>query len=165
MKLIAMERKLPELCGTLGAAAAWRLGATILILAFTCASSAQKPAFLPPTTHIENKYLRVEFDRALRSRVIARFQNKDIPLGVFAAGETVVAGGKIWTQFHLISEKSEPIREGVGAGHRLTLAGKAGNLTKTVVVTAYDDFPAMAFFDVQYTNNGRTSLAITKWVN
>jgi alpha-galactosidase len=128
-------------------------------------AGAQKPAFLPSRMHIENKNLRVEFDRDLRSRIIARFQNKDIPLGAFAATETVVAGGKTWAQFPLISEKSERIREGIGAGQRLTISGKAGHLTKTVTVTTYDDFPTMAFFDVQYTNNGRANLAITKWVN
>ena len=38
-------------------------------------------------------------------------------------------------------------------------------LTKTVTVTVYDDFPAMAFFDVQYTNTGTTKLAIKSWTN
>jgi alpha-galactosidase len=166
MKSIAMERKIPQHCGKPQAAEATSvLWAAILILASSFAANAQKPAFLPSRTHIENQNLRLEFDRDLRSRVIARFQNKDIPLGAFAATETVVANGKSWAQFPLISEKSERVREGIGAGQRLTLVGKAGHLTKTVVVTAYDDFPEMAFFDVQYSNNGRTNLAITKWIN
>ena len=114
---------------------------------------------------IEGQSLRVEFDQNLRSRIIARFQNKDIPLGTFSAAETVVAGGKPRTQFPLISEKTERIRESIGTGQRLTLVGKAEGLTKSVTVTAYDDFPAMAFFDVQYTNSSHTDLAITKWVN
>ena len=159
-----MERKIPQLCGNLGTA--WvGVCAIILIVVFSCSSSAQKPAFLPSRTHVENKNLRIEFDRDLRSRVIARFQNKDIPLGTFAATETVVANGKSWIQFPLISEKSERIREGIGAGQRLTVVGKVGTLTKTIVVTSYDDFPAMAFFDVQYTNSGHTNLAVTKWIN
>ena len=29
----------------------------------------------------------------------------------------------------------------------------------------YDEFPAMAFFDVQYTNTGTTKLAIKRWTN
>ncbi len=34
-----------------------------------------------------------------------------------------------------------------------------------VTVTVYDDFPAMAFFDVQYTNTGASKLAIKSWTN
>ena len=45
------------------------------------------------------------------------------------------------------------------------MEGKAGTLTKTVTVTIYDDFPAMAFFDVQYTNTGKNKLAIKSWTN
>ena len=45
------------------------------------------------------------------------------------------------------------------------MEGKAGRLTKVVTVTVYDDFPAMAFFDVQYTNTGATKLAIKSWTN
>ena len=45
------------------------------------------------------------------------------------------------------------------------MEGKAGTLTKRVSVTVYDDFPAMAFFDVQYTNTGTSKLAIKSWTN
>jgi alpha-galactosidase len=45
------------------------------------------------------------------------------------------------------------------------VVGKTGDLTKTVAVTIYDKFPAMAFFDVQYTNSGTANISITKWIN
>ena len=161
-----MERNFPQFCGKRGRATTVS-GIFAITLALVCsyASSTPKPAFLPLRTHIENRNLRVEFDRELRSRVIARFQGKDIPLGGFADSESLVADGKSWTQFPLLSEKSERIREGIGAGQRLIVAGKSGKLIKTVAVTVYDDFPAMAFFDVQYTNSGRTNFTITKWIN
>ena len=38
--------------------------------------------------------------------------------------------------------------------------GKAGPLTKEVSVTIYDEFPAMAFFDVSYTNTSAAKLAV-----
>lgn len=166
MKSVATERKLPQLCANAGTPALSKTAIIIIfIVALSLSASPQKPAFLPPRTHIENKNLKVEFDRDLRSRVVARFGSKDIPLGTFAATESVTGGGKTWTLFPLLSEKTERIREGIGAGQRLTIVGKAGHLTKAVSVTTYDDFPTMAFFDVEYTNTGRANLVITKWVS
>jgi alpha-galactosidase len=45
------------------------------------------------------------------------------------------------------------------------VVGKAGPLTKEVIVTIYDEFPAMAFFDVRYTNTGAAKLAVKGWTN
>lgn len=119
----------------------------------------------PAKVQIAGKNLRVEFDRRLRSRVVARFENKETPLGPFAASESVETAGKNWTQFPLISQKSESVKDSIGTGRRLTAAGKAGSLAKTVAVTVYDNFPTMAFFDVQYTNTGSANVTLTKWVN
>ena len=67
--------------------------------------------------------------------------------------------------FLLTSQKHERTKDTFGEGERLTVEGKAGELKKTVSVTVYDDFPAMAFFDVQYTNTGTSKLAIRSWTN
>ncbi len=107
----------------------------------------------------------MEFDHDLRSRVIARFDNKEIALGPFSVSESVATTGKTYSYFRLISEKRDRVSDRMGAGQRLTVTGQAGNLSKTVAVTVYDNFPAMAFFDVQYTNAGGMNLAVTKWIN
>jgi alpha-galactosidase len=163
MKEIGIQRNHPQYRG--GNPFGTCVQVLALLLLSLSALSAQTPARPPSKVAIEGKNLIVEFDHGLRSRVIARFNNRKIPLGPFGVTESLQANGKTWTQFPLISEKSERVREGIGAGQRLTVAGKSGYLTKTVVVTVYDDFPAMAFFDVQYTNGGRAVLAITKWLN
>lgn len=139
--------------------------AVVLIYSSAVSGRAPAPVRLPSKVELAGKNLIVEFDHDLRSRVIARFENKQTPLGPFGVSESLQADGRIWTQFPLISEKSERVAEGIGAGQRLTVVGKAGHLTKTVVVTAYDDFPGMAVFDVQYTNTGHANLVITKWVS
>jgi alpha-galactosidase len=137
---------------------------TAVVLIYSSASG-QAPAGLPSKVELAGKNLIVEFDHDLRSRVIARFDNTQTPLGSFGVSESLQAQGRSWTLFPLASQKNERVREGIGSGQRLTIVGKAGHLTKTVVVTAYDDFPSMAVFDVQYTNTGNTSLVITKWVS
>jgi alpha-galactosidase len=114
---------------------------------------------------IQGASLRIEFDYNLRSRVIARFDNKETTMGPFTASESVTAADKAWTEFPLTSQKHERVSDAFGRGERLTVTGKSGTLTKSVSVTMYDEFPAMAFFDVQYTNTGTTKLAIKSWTN
>src|ERR1700732_3428793 len=114
---------------------------------------------------IQGTSLRIEFDHNLRSRVVARFDNKETTMGPFTVSESVTAADKTWTEFPLTSQKRERVSDAFGKGERLTVTGKSGTLTKAVLVTLYDEFSAMAFFDVQYTNTGTTKLAIKGWSN
>jgi alpha-galactosidase len=139
--------------------------ATIGSLVVLLSSSALAADSSTANPQIQSANLRIEFDHSLRSRVIARFDNKDTTMGAFSNSESVTAGGKRWTDFPLTSQKSERVTDAIATGERLILTGKSGTLTKTVTVTIYDDFPTMAFFDVQYTNTGATKLAIQGWSN
>ena len=114
---------------------------------------------------IQGASLRIEFDHSLRSQVVARFDNKETTMGPFTASESVTAADKTWTEFPLTSQKHERVSDAFGKGERLTVTGKSGKLTKAVSVTMYDEFSAMAFFDVQYTNTGTTKLEIKGWTN
>ncbi|MGZ4889616.1 MAG: glycoside hydrolase family 36 protein [Candidatus Angelobacter sp.] len=114
---------------------------------------------------IQGGNVRIEFNNHLRSRVVACFDKKETVMGPFTASETVTTADKPWTEFLLTSQKHERTKDAFGEGERLTVEGKAGELKKTVSVTIYDDFPAMAFFDVQYTNTGTSRLAIKSWTN
>jgi alpha-galactosidase len=117
------------------------------------------------TAKIQGGNLRIEFDNHLRSRVVARFDKMETVMGPFTASETVTTADKLWTGFLQTSQRHERTKDSFGEGERLTVQGKMGTLTKTVSVTVYDDFPAMAFFDVQYTNTGTSKLAIKSWTN
>ena len=114
---------------------------------------------------IQGGNIRIEFDSHLHSRVVASFEKKETVLGPFTASETVATADKVWTGFRLTSQAHERIKDTFGEGERLSVEGKAGALTKRVSVTVYNDFPAMAFFDVQYTNTGTSRLAIKSWTN
>lgn len=135
---------------------------TIVLGSRLFAAAADASAGMP---QIQGGNLRIEFDNRLRSRVVARFDKKEIALGAFTASETVTTAGKTWTDFSLTSRKHERTSDAIGAGERLTLEGNEGALTKTVSVTVYDDFPAMAFFDVRYTNTGTAKIKINDWTN
>jgi len=114
---------------------------------------------------IQGANLRIEFDSHLHSRVVARFDNKETVMGPFTASETVTTAGKSIMDFQLASQRSARTKDAFGNGTQLTVEGKAATLTKRVTVIIYDDFPTMAFFDVQYTNTGAGELAIQSWTN
>lgn len=143
------------------------LWATAAALAIVFASSlgARAADKSRNTPQIQGENLRVEFDRSLRSRVIARLGGKEITMGPFVASERVATADKTWSMFSLVSEKSEHVSDVFGAGAQLKVVGKSGPLTKEVTVTIYDEFPAMAFFDVRYTNTGAAKLAVKGWTN
>ena len=113
--------------------------------------------------------IRIEFDRNLRSRVIAHFgsagKSQDIPAGPFSTSEVLFGANAAWTNFHLISHRCQQVTDIYGHGKQLILSGKSGSLNKIVTVTIYDEFPATATFDVEYRNDGPSALRLTGWAN
>src|SRR5450631_1938154 len=134
----------------------------IVSSSWLCAGAADASTSTP---QIQGEHLKIQFDHYLRSRVVARFDGKETPMGPFVASERASIADKTWTEFSLVSQKSERVSDAVGAGERLIVVGKSGPLTKEVTVTIYDEFPAMAFFDVRYTNTGAARLAVKGWTN
>jgi len=133
-------------------------------------SGTQTPA--PADSHssatvfrIQSQVLRVEFDRKLYSRVVPLFAGAAKRLVPFSASETVRGVGHGWSDFALTSVHRERVSDVFGAGERLTLTGKSSDLRKKIAVTMYDDFPSIAVFDVEYTNEGASELTIRGWAN
>src|SRR5690349_22305848 len=113
--------------------------------------SVRQPA-AAANLQIESKNLRIEFDNLLHSRITARFDSKETPLGPFVPSEAITAGGANIADFKLTAHKEQNVSDERGRGHRMTLTGVAGSLQKSVVVTIYDENPRMAFYQVRYTN-------------
>src|SRR3974390_656388 len=109
---------------------------------------------------LQGPNLRIEFDRNLQSRVIARFNNKETAMGPYTASESVMSADHVWSELALTVSKHEHVSDSFGAGEQLIVTGKSEALIKTVTVTMNDEFPAMAFFDVQYTNAGKVKLIL-----
>jgi alpha-galactosidase len=121
----------------------------------------------PPASlaHIESPSLRIEFDKNMRSRVIARFHGKEVPLGAFGASETVKGNERSWYNFGLVSQRTERVTDTRGTGEKLTVTGRSGVLKKDLSVIIYDDLPNLAVFEVSYTNVGKSQLQIVEWSN
>jgi alpha-galactosidase len=114
---------------------------------------------------IQSSSLRIEFDRNMRSRVVARLKGREVPLGAFTASETVNGKERTWYDFALESQAHERVADTLGAGEKLTLTGSSDALRKILSVTIYDEFPSLAVFDVSYTNTGKSQVQILGWTN
>src|SRR5580693_565681 len=125
----------------------------------------QPPAAVDSSTNpqIESKLLRIEFDHNLHTRVTPLFATK--PLNQFSASETLEGATRTFTDFALTSAQTDQISDAFGSGQRLTVTGNDGALRKNVEVTIYNDFPSLAVFEVEYTNQGAAPLTIRGWSN
>ena len=79
---------------------------------------------------IQSSVLRIEFDHNLRSRVVALFGPKPKLLTPFSASETVTGVDRTWSDFALSASHREHVSDAFGAGERLSLTGKSGDLRK-----------------------------------
>jgi alpha-galactosidase len=137
----------------------------VVLCGHLTAHAGTGPKQLAPSASIESPALRIEFDQDMRSRVIARFNGRDEPIGDFSTSETVKGSERSWNHFALGAQKKERISDLYGPGEKLTLAGRSGVLEKKLSVTLYDNFPNLAVFDVSYMNVGKSALKILAWSN
>ena len=139
--------------------------AALLLAGQSSARPDQSAARGASLAQIQSPSLRIEFDKNMRSRVVARFGDKEIPLGAFSASETVKGTERSWDDFALASQTHGRVTDTYGVGEKLTLAGVSGELRKNLSVIIYDEFPNLAVFDVSYTNIGKSQLKILEWAN
>ena len=130
---------------------------------------AAATTFVPLSTAqvvvVNGKNIRIEFDGAMRSRVVAVFDDGEHPIGAFTQSETVRVSNANFSDFSILSHTSKSVRDQMGPGSRTVITGASGSLKKVEVVTVDEAFPRMAFFDVEYTNIGTSDLRITGWTN
>src|SRR3954452_23805190 len=136
----------------------------VLTTLLTSCSLATAGEIATGKPQIQGGNIRIELDNRLRSRVVARFGNKETVMGPLVASEIVTTDTNL-TPFLMTSQKQERTKDIFGDGTQLILEGKNATLTKKLTITIYDSFPAMAFFDVQYTNTSKSKLAIKSWTN
>src|SRR5690348_2352158 len=93
-----------------------RLWATTAALAvvFSCWSLAGAADTSPSMPRIQGEHLRVQFDRYLHSRVVARFNGTETAMGPSVASERVTIAAKTWSDFSLVSQKNERVSDAFG---------------------------------------------------
>jgi alpha-galactosidase len=114
---------------------------------------------------VKGKYIQLDFNDKLHSRVIAKFKGGNITVGDFSTSEFITVSGKDITDFSLTSQKTEKARDKTLKGQQYIITGRSGSLSKEITATVYDKFPYTAFLRVKYTNIGDHDLKVNKWVN
>ena len=109
--------------------------------------------------------IRIEFDRNLHSRVLAKPDGKWKPIGGFSPSETLRTADSTLENFAFIRRTSASVLDSIGRGKRIVFLGRSGPVEKEVEVTFYADFPGLAVFRVLYTNSGQEDIAVTGWAN
>ena len=138
---------------------------TRTLLQLAAVACAATSAFAAEGARVEGKNIRIEFDSAMHSRVVALFAGRERVIGDFSPSEFIRVSGKDISDFAFQGQRSEPVRDALGRGTRTILTGTGASLKKVVTVTVYDDFPRTAIFNVAYTNTGKSDLDVNGWTN
>jgi alpha-galactosidase len=126
----------------------------VFVLTFLIVSCSQ-------TLKVSNENLIVEFNQNMYSRVVAKFGNYTIDLGDLRPSEYVLVDGKKITDFKLLDMDVSDTDN----GKKITLAGDAEGLSKVLTIWIDDAFPAMAVYQVKYTNTGTSAVTVASWTN
>jgi alpha-galactosidase len=120
-----------------------------------------------PRVQVGDAVMRIEFDWALRSRVVALQDGGIEPLTDFEPSETLrLADGRHVDRFLFLDERSERVQDVHGRGARHALRGLAGEgIEKEISIVLYDRLPGFALLSVAYRNVGEAAVTIEGWVN
>jgi len=121
-----------------------------------------------PLVKISDRVMSLEFDWAMRSRVVARHgRGCGEFLTEFEPSETLkLADGKRVERFVILGNRRDRVKDVHGRGWRHVLRGLADDgIEKEVSVVLYDRFPGFALVRVMYRNGGKAPATIEGWVN
>lgn len=138
-----------------------RMILTALVSALATAASWAAPRLVETS----GRGIRIDFDEAMRTRVMAVEGNGAMVLAEFAHSEYVLTPSGPLQEFRLVRSRRATAQGPFGRGRRWVLEGAAPALRKTVEVSFFDEFPGMAVLQVTYTNAGAQDLQLSGWVS
>ena len=132
------------------------------------AGSADATVESAVATATADDLLRLEFDRAMRSRAFhlgGAGPESRIALTNWSAAELLLGlGGEELRDFTLERVERAPVQGTHGQGTRLVLAGRSAmGLEKTLRIVMWSRYPGMAAYRVSYRNLSRHRLALSGW--
>lgn len=134
-----------------------------ILLTFLLITAA--PLIMSQTISVDGGKIKIEFNNNLYSRVISNLDGNNIILGEFSPSEYIQVNGKDITDFQAGDFKKEPYSDKIGDGTQYIIYGISGDIQKKIVIVSYNNFPSMLFYNVSYTNKGKTDLSIGSWTN
>lgn len=119
----------------------------------------------PNQARIEGDSLVIEFNQSMQSRILKSSGDGESSLGDFRDSERLLLPEGNSMAFSLEKVKKEEFSGENGSGEKTILEGTAPGVTKSVVISRYQDFPDLAVFEVTYTNTGEEPVEILGWEN
>lgn len=121
------------------------------------------------TCTINSGKLKLEVNNRMETRVNSTVNELKPLIANFVPSEFLVTKTFDAKKFNIESESLGAINDKHGRGERTSITGLFNNdgylIRKNLVISVYDSFPGMAFFNVSYVNSGRKKILVTKWVN
>lgn len=114
---------------------------------------------------IEGENIKIEFNKSMHSRVIAKFDGRSIHVGNFTSSEYLTVAGKKLADFQFKMLNSNSINDSIGSGKLYTIMGESDKLRKTITAISYINFPKTIIYSVTYTNISGEELKIDSWTN
>ena len=122
----------------------------------------------PEVLTIKNGDLSLELNKLLYTRVTSA-KAQTLLETTFLPSEYLSLRKKNLTDFSLKSFDQKQVQDSIGQGTRYEITGVLKDdkyeVEKQLTITAYDNFPDRLVYQVSYTNRGKKTLKITKWVN
>ncbi|MEO9477714.1 MAG: glycoside hydrolase family 36 protein [Cyclobacteriaceae bacterium] len=116
-----------------------------------------------PSTTIQSGSLILQVNDQLQTRVSSADAKPFV--SDFQTSEYLESDKNIIELFSLDSYSSSPVSEKPGNGTAHIFTGSKGGITKTLTVTAYEDFPELLSTKVSYSNKSEKDIEVTAWVN
>jgi alpha-galactosidase len=132
----------------------------ILFLSFISCARQEKPELV-----IKGKNIEIEFNILMHSRINARFKSKKIRMCDFTPSEFILTSEGDIKDFIIQNIENKKIADSIGTGIMYIITGTDLLITKELFLTLYDDFPGIAIFQVQYTNNRNSDIILNRWTN
>jgi alpha-galactosidase len=123
-----------------------------------------------PIMRAADTAIAIEFDAALRSRVLMRQEMRQggalVPLTDYEPSESLrLAGGRRVDDFEFQHERHDRSEDMHGPGTRHTVRGLGDGIEKELSILLYDRFPGFALVSVLYRNARAEPVGIEGWVN
>ena len=110
-------------------------------------------------TSVAGDGIRLDFDAAMRSRVVASLDG-DVPLGPYTYSDTLLTSSGELRDFAPAGREEAELSDALGTGHAVILTGRSGSVLKRVEVDSYPAHPHWLFVRVRYTNTGNAPIQV-----
>lgn len=117
---------------------------------------------------VENKNIALEFDEKLRNRLIKLSGGKKEVICDYTVSQNLICNDSNDSKdcnddFNFESLNIVDANDGFGKGKYYIVKGSSKNLTKTITLSVYDNFPSFIFIKTNYRNKSQKALHFTGW--